>query len=118
MPIAAQHVAERERDAFTRERDHEHADHIKHTARGDRPRRAKAIRDVAHERRERAHQQHRQRIGERPQLTPDLEVGCDWLLKDTEALARADPDCEDHGSADHSDPEAPRLRGGGCGWGH
>ncbi len=110
---AAQHIAEREHDAFGRERDHEHADDVKHAAGGDGPRRAKAIRDVADERRERAHQQHRQRVGERPQLAPDVEIGCDRLLKDAEALARADPDGEDHGPADHGDPEASLLRLGG-----
>jgi hypothetical protein len=45
-----------------------------------------------------------------PQLAPDLEVGCDRLLKDAKALARADPDGEDHRSADHGDPEAVLLR--------
>jgi hypothetical protein len=74
---------------------------------------------VADKRRERAHQQHRQCIGERPQLAADMEVGCDRLLKNAEALARAHPDGEDHGPADHGDPEAALSRlGGGFGWGH
>jgi hypothetical protein len=43
-----------------------------------------------------------------------VEVGCDRLLKNAEALARADPDGEDQGPADHSDPEATLSRPGGC----
>ena len=109
----AQHIAEREHDALRRRRDHEHADHVKDATGGDGPRRAKTIREVADEWRERAHKQHRQRVGERPQLAPGFEVDCDRLLKDAEALARADPDREDYGPADHGDPEAALLRPGG-----
>jgi hypothetical protein len=47
---AAQHISEREHDTFGRERNHEHADDVKHTAGRDGPRRAKAVRDVAGER--------------------------------------------------------------------
>jgi hypothetical protein len=42
-----------------------------------------------------------------------FKVGCDRLLKNTEALARAEPDGEDRGTADHGDPEAALLRIGG-----
>ena len=40
-----------------------HAGDVKKTAGGDRMRRAEAVGDVAEKRRERAHQQHRQRVG-------------------------------------------------------
>ncbi len=111
---AAQHISEREHDAFGCERDHEHAADVKDATGDDGPRRAKTIREIADKRRERAHQQHRQRIGERPHLAADVEVGCDRLLKNAEALARAHPDGEDHSPADHSDPKAALLRLHGC----
>ena len=40
-----------------------HAGDVKKTAGGDRMRRAEVVGDVAEKRRERAHQQHRQRVG-------------------------------------------------------
>src|SRR5262249_5497873 len=79
---------------------------IKNAAGCDRSCCTKPVRDVAGERRKRAHHQQCQCIGEGPQLAPNVEVGCNWLLEDTEALARTDPDREDQGPADYSDPEA------------
>ena len=57
------HFAARQNEAPGRERGHEHAGDVKQTAGGDGMRRAKAVSNVAEKRRERAHQQHRQRVG-------------------------------------------------------
>src|SRR5262245_2136598 len=111
---ATQHISDRERDAFGRKCDHEHAESVKDAAGCDRSRCTKPVRDVADERRKRAHEQQRQGIGKRPELASNVEVGCNWLLEDAEALPRTDPDREDQGSADYRDPEAAFLRLGGC----
>src|SRR6202040_3088085 len=76
---------------------------------------AETVGEVADEGRERAHQQHGKRVRERPQLAADLEVRRDRLLEYAEALPRPDADGENHGPADHGNPEAALLRGGGCG---
>jgi hypothetical protein len=111
---AAQHIARCEHDAFGRERDHEHADHIEDAAGGNGPCGAETIREVADKRRECAHQQHRQCVGKGPQLAPNMEVGCDRLLKDAKALARAAADGQNDGSANNGYPEAALLRLGNC----
>jgi len=91
-PNAAQHVAERQNEARRRQCGHEHARDVKETPGGDHARGAETVGEIPEERREDAHQQHRQRVGERPQLAPDFEVGGDRFLKYAEALPRADPD--------------------------
>ena len=78
-------------------------------AAGDGARGAEAVGDIADKRREHAHQQHRQRVRERPQLAPDAQLGRDRLLEDAETLARADADRQDHRAAQHRHPEAARL---------
>src|SRR6185295_16115711 len=104
--------------AFCRKRDHEHADDIKCATGGHRPCCTKAIGDIADERRQSTHQEQRQRIGEGPYLAPNAEVGSDWLLEDTEALARTNANRQDQSSADDRDPETAFLRfGGHIDWG-
>ena len=110
---AGERVAERQEDAFGRSRDHQHAGDVDGAAGSDGARRAEAVGDVADEGRQHAHQEHRQRVAERPQLAPDLEVERDRLLEDAEALPRPDADRQDHGAADHRHPEAARRSGVG-----
>src|SRR5215831_14417038 len=101
-----QYISGRQHHAFGRKRDHEHADDIGGATGGDRPCCTKAIGDVADERRQSAHQEHRQCVGEGPYLAPNAKVGSDRLLENAETLARANADREDQGSADDWDPEA------------
>ena len=50
MPIATQHISERQHHAFGRKRDHEHADSVEGTTGRDGPCCTKAVCDIAYKR--------------------------------------------------------------------